>query len=106
MEVELDIAAFLPEGVELAVGAEGPELVDEAELEAEEDEGLGAGAEPSARPSAAAGGLDAAALDELERDLDGVDAAIERLDAGTYGFDAAGAPIDDALLAEDPTRTR
>jgi RNA polymerase-binding transcription factor DksA len=46
-----------------------------------------------------------AALHQVERDLDAVDAAIARLDAGTYGLDpATGEPIDDARLAEDPTR--
>jgi hypothetical protein len=44
-------------------------------------------------------------LEALEQELDAVDAAIERLDAGTYGVDpGTGEPIDDALLAADPTR--
>lgn len=49
--------------------------------------------------------VDTEALAQIERDLDAVDAAIAALDAGTYGTDpATGAPIDDALLAADPTR--
>lgn len=71
----MDLAAFLPEGVELAPAETGSAAVD---LEA---------------------------LTQLERDLDEVDAAIARLDEGTYGIDAVtGDPIDDARLAEDPTR--
>lgn len=80
-EVSVDVAAFLPDGVELA-----------------------AADEPTVAP-APEGAVDVAALDQLERDLDAVDAAIARLDDGTYGLDpASGEPIDDALLAEDPTR--
>lgn len=85
-EVAVDVGAFLPDGVELTA-AEAP-AVEAPEAPGAED-----------RP------VDVAALDQLERDLDAVDAAIARLDDGTYGLDAAtGAPIDDALLAEDPTR--
>jgi len=69
------LAAFLPEGVELARA--GPPV-----------------------PT-----VDLDALSQIERDLDAVDAAIAGLDAGTYGFDSlTGQPIDDARLAEDPTR--
>jgi RNA polymerase-binding transcription factor DksA len=79
-ELEVDLAAFLPEGVELA------------EEEADDE---GASASP----------VDVEALRQIEQDLDAVDAAIAALDAGTYGIDpATGEPIDDALLAEDPTR--
>lgn len=78
-ELEVDLAAFLPEGVELAGEAD--------------DEGT------SPPP------VDVEALRQIEQDLDAVDAAIAALDAGTYGIDpATGEPIDDALLAEDPTR--
>lgn len=44
-------------------------------------------------------------LDEAERDVDDVEAALQRLDDGTYGTcEVCGAPIDEALLAEDPAR--
>jgi hypothetical protein len=83
-EIDIDIAAFLPEGVELAV--ETAEVVEVVE-------------EPA--PPA----VDLEALTQIERDLDAVDAAIAALDAGTYGVDpATGQPIDDALLADNPTR--
>lgn len=84
-ELEVDLAAFLPEGVQLADGHEPADEPDEEET--------------------AAGPVDVEALRQIERDLDAVDAAITALDAGTYGIDpATGEPIDDALLAEDPTR--
>lgn len=39
----------------------------------------------------------------LREELDGVERALERLDAGTYGLcDTCGNPIDDAMLAETP----
>ena len=39
----------------------------------------------------------------LREELDGVERALERLDAGSYGLcDSCGAPIDDAVLAEMP----
>ena len=39
----------------------------------------------------------------LHEELDGVEKALERLDAGTYGLcDTCGNPIDDAVLAETP----
>lgn len=91
-ELEVDLAAFLPEGVQLADGDEpADELSELAGQEADE--------ETPAAP------VDVEALRQIERDLDAVDAAIAALDAGTYGIDpATGEPIDDALLAEDPTR--
>jgi RNA polymerase-binding transcription factor DksA len=40
-------------------------------------------------------------------DLDGVEQALERLDAGTYSTcEVCGATIDEHLLAEDPVRRR
>jgi RNA polymerase-binding transcription factor DksA len=46
-------------------------------------------------------------LDRVERDLAGVETALERLDAGTYWNDEiTGAPIDDETLANDPTARR
>lgn len=44
-------------------------------------------------------------LDLIAAELDAVAAALDRLDDGTYWTDEnTGRPIDDALLAEDPTR--
>jgi hypothetical protein len=116
LEVEVDLASFLPEGVELA-SADGDATADghapvDGELDglaasdAPDGDGAGVAAAvigaPAPASSAGSGGID---LDQLEADLGAVDAAIERLDAGTYGIDpATGLPIDDALLAEDPTR--
>ncbi len=43
-------------------------------------------------------------LDDLEAELAEVEAAIERIDAGTYGVDeVTGAPIDPARLDAVPT---
>lgn len=91
-EVEVDVAAFLPEGVTL-----GADDADDAHAEP--------GARAEAGPAAdAAPPVDVAAIDRLERDLDGVDAAIAALDAGTYGIDpATGLPRPDEALAQDPT---
>lgn len=53
----------------------------------------------------APGGPTDADLDQIAADLDAVAAALDRLDDGTYWTDEnTGRPIDDALLAEDPTR--
>jgi hypothetical protein len=49
----------------------------------------------------------AADLDRIERDLEGVEAALSRLDAGTYWTDEiTGAPLADELLATDPVARR
>ena len=51
------------------------------------------------------GGTTDADLDLIAAELDAVVAALDRLDDGTYWTDEnTGRPIDDALLAEDPTR--
>lgn len=98
VEIEVDLAAFLPEGT--TFDADG---VDAAGAEPEVEPEVEPGAEGG--PEAAASSIDLEALDQLERDLDAVDAAIAALDAGTYGIDpSTGEPIDDALLAADPTR--
>ncbi|MEN9792489.1 MAG: hypothetical protein RL330_567 [Actinomycetota bacterium] len=48
-----------------------------------------------------------AELDEIERVLADVDAALERLDDGTYWTDeVTGAELDTALLAVDPLARR
>lgn len=46
-------------------------------------------------------------LEQIERDLEAVEAALPRLDDGSYWTDAAtGEPIPDDVLAADPTTTR
>ncbi|MCU1370345.1 MAG: hypothetical protein JWO77_1539 [Ilumatobacteraceae bacterium] len=93
-ELAIDLAAFLPDGVEL-----GAETVVDDQIDATDEVPA---AQPSAPPAPA---VDLEALSQIERDLDAVDAAIAALEAGTYGLDpATGLPIDDALLAENPTR--
>jgi RNA polymerase-binding transcription factor DksA len=46
-------------------------------------------------------------LDSIERDLAGVERALERLSDGTYWTDeVTGAPIPEQVLADDPTARR
>ncbi|MEI8051121.1 MAG: TraR/DksA C4-type zinc finger protein [Actinomycetes bacterium] len=46
-------------------------------------------------------------LGDLAAKLDGVEAAMKRLDAGTYGVcESCGAPLEDERLEGDPTQTR
>lgn len=46
-------------------------------------------------------------LDAIERELDGVEAALQRLDDGTYWTDeVTGEPIPDAALLTNPTARR
>jgi RNA polymerase-binding transcription factor DksA len=60
--------------------------------------------DPSSEPSAASPTLD---LDGIERDLADVEAALARLDAGTYWTDeVTGGELSDDLLAERPTARR
>ena len=48
-----------------------------------------------------------AALDRLAKDLEAVASALTRLEAGTYWSDEiSGEPIDDSVLAADPTARR
>jgi len=106
-ELEVDLAAFLPDGVRFGepdqadsadeAGAPDTDAV-VAEAGAVEEAVIEA---PAPEPAPA---VDLEALSQIERDLDAVDAAIAALDAGTYGIDpTTGQPVDDALLAEDPT---
>ena len=97
-ELDVDLAAFLPEGVVLGdPDGDADERVEEPEDHVEVDVEVVEQAPP----------VDLEALSQIERDLDAVDAAIAALDAGTYGTDpATGLPIDDALLEADPTRLR
>jgi RNA polymerase-binding transcription factor DksA len=99
-ELEVDVASFLPEGVELADASLDEASGDEPSAPpVDEPSAPPIDEEPSAPP------VDLEALSQIERDLDAVDAAIAALDAGTYGIDpTSGEPIDDALLAADPTR--
>lgn len=97
LEVEIDVAAFLPDDAEPVRDVEIP---DDPPAHEEQVEPA-----PSAPTAAAGGTVDVEALSQIERDLDAVDAAIAALDAGTYGVDpVTGQPISDALLAENPTR--
>jgi hypothetical protein len=60
--------------------------------------------DPSSEPSAASPTLD---LDGIERDLADVEAALARLDTGTYWTDeVTGGGLSDDLLAERPTARR
>jgi hypothetical protein len=60
--------------------------------------------DPSSEPSAASPTLD---LDGIERDLADVEAALARLDVGTYWTDEiTGGELSDDLLAERPTARR
>ena len=46
-------------------------------------------------------------LERIERNLAGVETALQRLDAGTYWTDeATGEPIPDEVLAVDPVARR
>ena len=46
-------------------------------------------------------------LDRIENDLEGVEAALSRLDDGTYWTDeVSGEPIADDVLASDPVTRR
>ncbi len=47
------------------------------------------------------------ALDRLANDLEAVSSALTRLESGTYWSDEiSGEPIDDSVLAADPTARR
>lgn len=55
----------------------------------------------------AATGAEPLDLDRIERDLAGVEAALRRLDDGTYWTDeVSGEPIPDDVLAADPVARR
>lgn len=69
-------------------------------------------AEPAEEASVAAEpvderGVPSIDLGRIERDLEGVEAALRRLDEGTYWTDEiTGEPIDEALLVADPVARR
>jgi len=61
----------------------------------------------SAEQAAPAAAQDAADLDRIERDLAGVETALQRLDAGDYWTDeVSGDPIPDETLIADPVARR
>ncbi len=62
---------------------------------------------PGTSPTPAAPAVDPVDLDAIERDLAGVERALERLSDGTYWTDeVTGAPIPEQVLADDPTARR
>jgi RNA polymerase-binding transcription factor DksA len=61
----------------------------------------------TAADDTATGGASTIDLDRIERDLNGVEAALQRLDDGSYWTDeTTGAPISDEVLAADPVARR
>jgi RNA polymerase-binding transcription factor DksA len=110
-EVDIDLTAFLPEGVTIDLGPQGADASAAAESpDAGESpvEELPDRAEQQGSDPAAAGGQDAIdleLLDAVEQDLNAVDAALRSLDDGTYGTCAVcRVPIPAEVLAEDPVR--
>jgi len=96
-ELVVDWSAFLPEGVTAEPADHRPH-----------GDASGDGADDPAQTSTADQPTQSApsALDRLETDLDGVDAALLAMDAGSYGAcGTCGERVDDRLLATDPTRT-
>jgi RNA polymerase-binding transcription factor DksA len=62
---------------------------------------------PAGAPAAGASDPAPIDLDGIERELDGVEVALQRLDAGTYWTDeATGERLPDELLEADPTARR
>ena len=89
--VEVDLAAFLPEGTSLGDSTPG----DGTDLTSPD-----AATEPDPGPA-----VDLAALVPVEHDLDAVEAAIAALDAGTYGTcQVCGDAMPTADLADEPVR--
>ena len=112
-DLDLDVTAFLPEGVVIASEVEP----DDSDVIASETQ---SGGGDSLAPEIQSGGGDLVAsqgqpdgndqqvsledLRQIELDLDAVDAAIAALDAGTYGIDPqTGEPIRDEDLEANPT---
>ena len=71
------------------------------------ESGAAGAAAPGMVHEAPQGEREPADLDAVARDLDGVDAALRRLDDGSYWTDeVTGAPIPDEVLAADPVARR
>lgn len=117
-EVEVGLAAFLPEGVVIGDDdstaddepvddeppAEGPVDDGHADDEPVDDEPADDGPAGGDRPSGD-DGIDLALLGELEADLDAVGLALAALDDGSYGSCAVcGSPLTAEVLAADPVR--
>lgn len=105
-EVEVGLAAFLPEGVAIADDRPAGDATVSDGPAGDEPEGDGA-AEGVAAASAPSGdeGIDLGLLAELEADLDAVGLALAALDDGSYGRCAVcGSPLAADALAADPVR--
>lgn len=93
-EVEVDLAAFLPEGVQLATDP-GPDGAEEGEPASD--------LSPAGSPDGDR--IDLELLGHLEADLDAVGVALAALDDGSYGCCAVcTSPIPPEVLAQDPVR--
>lgn len=101
-EVTVDLASFLPEGVEVGVDHDEPVEVDRPESpRASADPADGSAGSPAGDE------VDLALLASIERDLAAVDEAITALDAGTYGTCAVCAePLSADVLRADPVAQR
>jgi hypothetical protein len=108
-ELEVGLAAFLPEGVALADADaddgpddDGPEPAGARSEPVEPADALGGPGGPGGGPD---DGIDLDLLVHLEADLDAVGDALAALDDGTYGACAVcGAAIPPEVLAADPVR--
>jgi hypothetical protein len=100
-EVEVGLAAFLPEGVEIADDAPA---IDGPAGDGPAADGPAEGVPGSSSPSGD-DGIDLDLLVELEADLDAVGLALAALDDGSYGTCAVcGSPLAADALAADPVR--
>ena len=109
-DVEIDLRAFLPEGVVIDTRVEGGHGAHDPRPEPD-PHGAGEGGDrPTPDPSAAAApagqdGIDVELLDRVEQDLDAVDAALRSRDDGTYGTcEVCRKAIAVDVLAADPVR--
>jgi len=100
-DLDLDVTAFLPEGVVIASEVEP----DDSDVIASETQSGGGDLVASqGQPDGNDQQVSLEDLRQIELDLDAVDAAIAALDAGTYGIDPqTGEPIRDEDLEANPT---